>query len=151
MKNEPIFHWDENTGVSSCLLSDGERVYTGFARCHPDDEDMKGEKTGCEIALRRAKIAALRGYRDELKIRLSALNQYYHSMNMSYRFNEKSYENKMLQSQIRVIKNELDTTNEIIAELEYDLSRYLNEKDEFYKKIRRHRKIESLLQKDAND
>ena len=100
MINEPIFHWDEETGVSSCILSDGERVYTGFAHCHPNDEDMKGEKTGCEIALRRAKIAALRGYRDELKIRLSALNQYYHSMNMSHRFNEKSYENKMLQRQI---------------------------------------------------
>ena len=139
MKHEPIFHWDENTGVSSCLLSYGERVYTGFARCHPDDEDMKGEKTGCEIALRRAKIAALRGYRDELKIRLSALNQYYHSMNMSYRFNEKSYENKMLQRQIRQIKFDLDTTKEMIASEEENLRAYIKQKDEFYTKTRMRR------------
>ena len=139
MKNEPIFHWDEDTGVSSCLLSDGERVYTGFARCHPDDEDMKGEKTGCEIALRRAKIAALRGYRDELKIRLSALNQYYHSMNMSYRFNEKSYENKMLQRQIRQIKFDLDTTKEMIATEELSLRTYIKSKDVFYTQTRKRR------------
>ena len=88
MKNEPIFHWDETSGKAACIVSDGEKVYTGFAQCHPDDRDMTSEKTGCEIALRRAKINALRGYRDELKIRLSALNQYYHSMNMSNRFNE---------------------------------------------------------------
>ena len=103
MKNEPIFTWDEVFGRASCILSDGDRIYTGFAQCHPDDGDMASEKTGCEIALRRARINALRGYRDELKIRLSALNQYYHSMNMSHRFNEKSYENKMLQRQIRQI------------------------------------------------
>lgn len=139
MKNEPIFTWDENTGISSCLLSDGERVYTGFARCHPDDEDMKGEKTGCEIALRRAKIAALRGYRDELKIRLSALNQYYHSMNMSYRFNEKSYENKMLQRQIRQIKFDLDTTKEMIAGEELSLRAYIKSKDVFYTQTRKRR------------
>lgn len=139
MKNEPIFHWDEDAGVSSCLLSDGEKIYTGFARCHPDDEDMKGEKTGCEIALRRAKIAALRGYRDELKIRLSALNQYYHSMNMSYRFNEKSYENKMLQRQIRQIKFDLDTTKEMIATEELGLRAYIKSKDVFYTQTRKRR------------
>ena len=139
MKNEPIFHWDEEAGVSSCILSDGERVYTGFAHCHPDDEDMKGEKTGCEIALRRAKIAALRGYRDELKIRLSALNQYYHSMNMSHKFNEKSYENKMLQRQIRQIKFDLDTTKEIIAGEEQSLMAYIKSKDVFYTQTRKRR------------
>ena len=139
MKNEPIFHWDEETGVSSCILSDGERVYTGFAHCHPDDEDMKGEKTGCEIALRRAKIAALRGYRDELKIRLSALNQYYHSMNMSCTFNEKSHENKMLQRQIRQIKFDLDTTKEMIAGEELSLRAYIKSKDVFYTQTRKRR------------
>lgn len=139
MKNEPIFNWDEEAGIASCILSDGEKVYTGFAQCHPDDEDMKGEKTGCEIALKRAKINALRGYRDELKIRLSALNQYYYSMNMSHRFNEKSYENKMLQRQIRQIKFDLDTTKEIITTEELSLRAYIKSKDVFYTQTRKRR------------
>ena len=139
MKNEPIFNWDEETGIASCILSDGEKVYTGFAQCHPDDEDMKGQKTGCEIAFRRARINALRGYRDELKIRLSTLNQLYHSMNISYRFNEKSYENKMLQRQIRQINFDLATAKEMIATEQENLRTYIKEKDEFYTKTRMRR------------
>ena len=95
--------------------------------------------TGCEIALRRARINALRGYRDDLKIRLSALNQYYHSMNMSHRFNEKSYENKMLQRQIRQIKFDLDTTKEMIAGEELSLRAYIKSKDVFYTQTRKRR------------
>lgn len=140
MKNEPIFNWDEESGIASCILSDGEKVYTGFAQCHPADEDMKGQKTGCEIAFRRARINTLRGYRDELKIKLATLNQLYYSMNMSYRFNEKSYENKMLQRQIRQITFDLATAKEMIATEQENLKRYIKEKDEFYTKTRMRRK-----------
>lgn len=139
MKHEPIFNWDEETGISSCILSDGEKIYTGFAQCHPDDSDMKGQKTGCEIAFRRARINALRGYRDELKIQLKALNQLYYSMNISYRFNEKSYENKMLQRQIRQINFDLATAKEMIATEQESLRAYIKEKDEFYNKTRMRR------------
>lgn len=132
MKHEPIFNWDEETGVASCILSDGEKVYTGFAQCHPDDEDMKGQKTGCEIAFRRAKINALRGYRDELKIQLKALNQLFYSMNKSKKFNSKSYENRMLQRQIRMINFDLTTTKEMIASEEQNLRAYIKSKDVFY-------------------
>lgn len=140
MKNEPIFNWDEEAGISSCIVSDGEKVYTGFAQCHPDDEDMKGQKTGCEIAFRRARINALRGYRDELKIQLKALNQLYYSMNRSTKFNEKSYENKMLQRQIRMINFDLTTTKEMITTEQENLRTYIKEKDEFYNKTRMRRK-----------
>ena len=136
MKHEPIFNWDEDAGVASCILSDGEKVFTGFAQCHPDDKDMSSEKTGCEITFRRARINALRGYRDELKIKLKALNQLFYSMNRSYRFNEKSYENKMLQRQIRMIDFDLTTTKEMIATEEQSLRQYLSDKDKFYTKTR---------------
>ena len=140
MKNEPIFSWNEETGTASCILGNNEKIYTGFAQCHPDDTDMKGEKTGCEIAFRRARINALRGYRDELRIQLKALNQLYYSMNRSTKFNEKSYENKMLQRQIRQINFDLDTVKDMIATEQKNLCSYIKEKDEFYKKTRMRRK-----------
>lgn len=136
MKNEPIFTWDEESGVASCILSDGEKIYTGFAQCHPDDNDMKGEKTGCEIAFKRARIHALRGYRDELKIKLSTLKQLYYTMNRSKHFNPKSYENRMLQRQLRMINFDLDTVKEILATEEQNLREYLKNKDDFYVKTR---------------
>ena len=37
MKHEPIFSWDEETGIASCILTDGEKVYTGIAQCHDGD------------------------------------------------------------------------------------------------------------------
>ena len=98
---------------------------------------MKSEKTGYEIAQRRAEINMLKSYiSNELKPRLRALKQLYYSMNRNKKFNENSYENYMLQRQIHLIKNELDTTKEIIAELEEDLITYIDSKDKFYKKIR---------------
>ena len=144
MKIEPIFNWDGKIGMASCILSDGEKTYIGFAQCHPDDMDMAGEKTGCEIAFRRAKIKALKGYRDELKIQLKALNQLYYSMNRSNKFNEKSYENKMLQRQLNRINFDLDTVKEMITNEKQSLSKYLNEKEEFYKKIRKNRKKDKI-------
>lgn len=139
MKHEPIFNWDEETGIASCILSDGEKVYTGLAQCHPDDEDMKGQKTGCEIAFRRAKINALRGYRDELKTQLKALNQLFYSINKSKKFNSKSYENRMLQRQIRMINFDLTTTKEMIASEEQSLRAYIKSKDVFYVQTRKRR------------
>lgn len=101
---------------------------------------MMSEKTGCEIAFRRAKIHALQGYKEILKNKLSSLNQLYYSMKHSTHFNEKSYENKMLQRQIRLITFDLDTTKEIIATEQQNLKEYIDKKDEFYKHTRERRK-----------
>ncbi len=144
MKNEPIFNWDAETGTAACSLSDGKKIFTGLAQCHPDDIDMASEKTGCEIAFKRAKINALREYRDELKASLKALNQFYYSINKSKQFNEKSYENRMLQRQIRTINFDLATTKEIIASEQQNLRQYIEEKDKFYVKIRKNRNKANL-------
>ena len=141
MKHEPIFSWDEEQGLASCILTDGKQVYTGIAQCHPEDVDMMSEKTGCEIAFKRAKIETLRALRDELKIRLSTLKQLYHSMNISHRFNENSYENKMLQRQIRSINFDLTTTKEILASEEQSLRAYIKSKDIFYTQTRKRRQM----------
>ena len=102
---------------------------------------MESEKTGCEIAFKRAKISALRGYRDELKIRLKTLNQFYSTINQSKRFNENAYENKMLRRQIRLINFDLDTINEMIDSEYKSLLAYTHEKNDFYNKVRQQRKI----------
>ena len=83
MKNEPIFTWDEDKLMASCIITDKNQTFIGIAQCHPEDSDMASEKTGCEIAFRRAKINALRYFRDELIITLKAYNQLYYSMNQS--------------------------------------------------------------------
>ena len=138
MKYEPALVYED--GIASCVLNDGEKVFCGMATCHPDDRDMMNEKTGYEIAFRRAKIEYMRHYRDTLKIQLKALKQLYYSMNQSKRFNPKSYENKMLQRQIHMIELDLTTAKEMLTNEKQRLNEYISEKDKFYVAVRRRRK-----------
>lgn len=139
MAKEPYFEWDKETGTAICILTDGEREFFGEAICHDDDLDMMNEKTGCEIAFRRAKIKAFKEKKRDLKLQLAALNQAYYSMNRSKNFNPKSYENRMLRRQIHLINSDLATFKEMITTEEQNLRTYITEKDKFYKHIRHNR------------
>lgn len=56
-KYTPEFTWDEETGIAICIITDDkQRTFIGEATCHPDDTDMRSERTGCELAFRRAKL-----------------------------------------------------------------------------------------------
>lgn len=140
-KNKPLFTWDAETGTATCTVKgDRNEIYTGIAKCHPDDKDMMSEKTGCEIALRRARIQAEKAYINELKISLKALQQLYYSMNTSTKFNPKSYEYKMLNRQINSIKLYLEVAKENVEIEQNDLRDFITKKESFYSLVRKNRK-----------
>lgn len=140
MRHEPQFFWDEETGVAKCVISNGYSTFTGTAVCAEQDQDMKSEKTGCEIAAQRALIQYLTHIRDyELKPQLKSLLQLYNVMKHSSNFNEKSYENKMLQRQIRLIETDLATIKEELATAKQNLKEYIEKKDKFYVNTRKRR------------
>lgn len=134
---EPIFTWDEQSGLATCILTDGDNVYIGTAQCSEQDQDMKSEKTGCYIAECRAQINYLTHVRDnELKPALKALNILYYSMNQSKQFNSNSYENKMLQRQIHALEFDLTVVKDMLAQEKQNLKEYLNQKAKAYARIR---------------
>ena len=140
MRKEPYFEWNEDMGLTTCIFEDNKgRIFVGTATCHPDDEDMKSRRTGEEIAFRRARIELIKAMREEVKIELRVLNQLYYSMNQNTRFNSKSYENKMLQRQIRMKTFDLDTIKEMLTTEQQSLKKLIQEKDDFYKQVRNHR------------
>lgn len=141
----PWFAFDEISGVATCILYDGTKTYCGSAMCHPDDRDMISEKTGQEIAYRRAEIEALKGYREEIKIELKTLKQLYFSMNRSKYYDNKHYEARMLLRHIKMKETDLDTVKTYINNKQTSLKDYINEKDEFYKKIRHNREVEDSI------
>jgi hypothetical protein len=142
MKQEPIFNWDPEEGVASCIIKYKNQTFCGVAMCHEEDKDMMSEKTGMEIAYRRATIDYLKYVRDmELKPALKALKQLYYTMKHSTHFNPKSYENSKLQRHIRMYEFDLETINEIIIDERKNLKDYIDKKDEFYKKTRIGRQI----------
>ena len=139
MNNEPIYTWDQENGIATCTIVSDFGKFITSSHCHPDDMDMANEKTGCNYAYKRAYIKVLQAYKKELKIQLGALNQLYYSMNRSKYFNPKSYENKMLQRQIRQRQEDIEYTNNAIKEAKNKLNYIINEKDKFYKNIRKNR------------
>ena len=142
MKQKPIFNWDPEEGVASCIIKYKNQTFCGVAMCHEGDKDMMSEKTGMEIAYRRATIDYLKYVRDmELKPALKALKQLYYTMKHSTHFNPKSYENSKLQRHIRMYEFDLETINELIVDERKNLKDYINKKDEFYKKTRIGRQI----------
>ena len=142
MKQEPIFNWDHEEGIASCIIKYKNQTFCGVAMCHEEDKDMMSEKTGMEIAYRRATIDYLKYVRDmELKPALKALKQLYYTMKHSTHFNPNSYENSKLQRHIRMYEFDLETINELIVNERKNLKDYIDKKDEFYKKTRISRQI----------
>ena len=137
---KPFFDFDKESGTAVCVLEKNGKLFLGEAFCHQDDRDMLSEITGCEIANARANIKYLIHIRDnEIKPALFALKQYYYSINKSKKFNEKSYEFKMLKRQICKLENDLNTIqNEIKEEKEF-LKTYIDGKNKIFEKIRARR------------
>lgn len=139
-KIKPIFHYDKETGCSTCVIETKYGKFSGTACCHPDDMDMASEKVGCEIAYSRAAIDSLKYERDNIiKPSLKALKQLYYSMRHSKKFNPKSYENKMLKRQIENWEMDLNNINTMIKSENDWIRDYINTKEILYTNIRNNR------------
>ena len=138
----PIMYWDEETGVSQCVITanDGS-IHIGKAVCAPQDRDMLSEKTGAAIAEMRANIAYLRHSRDySIKPELKSLKRFWNTINCSKYYDANSYPVQMLLRSIQRYENDLTTINEEIAELKENLKTYMTQKGIFYQKVREYRK-----------
>ena len=139
--NKPIFEFDKKSGLSSCIIvTKQSKTFVGTAQCHPEDMDMNSQFTGIAIAEMRAQIYALKDIRDnELIPELRALKQLHGSMKHSSKFNPKSYENIMLQRQIRQKESAIADVRELIGLRQEELRRFIYEKEKCYQGIRKHR------------
>ncbi len=140
MKHEPHFYFNSDDGSSMCIIETKNKTFVGTAYCAEADRDMMSEKVGCEIAYHRAIIKCLNSHRDELKIKIAALQEYYYTMNKSKYFDKKSYPIRRLDRQIELLTDELETTKELVKKEQDFLKHYMEDKAEFYTKIRKNRK-----------
>lgn len=141
MKYVIDYAFDKESGVTTCEICNKTTgdLWVGAAICHSDDNDMMSEKTGKEIAFRRAEIAALQWQKQQLKVELKSLKQLYYSMDRSKKFNPKSYEARMLRRQISQREDDIAGFTEIIEIKKLDLKDFIDSKDEFYQTVRKNR------------
>lgn len=134
------YDWYEETGQAVCTIVDKGKIYQGFAWCKEEDRDMMSSKTGLTIAEYRAHIAQSKGIRDnEIKPGLAALKQAKYAINQSKHFNENSYEYRMLEQQIKNYEQDLIFIKNTIALQKANLNQYMQNKADFYNKIRKNR------------
>ena len=60
MKMRVKFTQSDNNETTFCTIKYGDEVYTGLAKCHPEDMDFANTLTGQEIAYKRALAAMLK-------------------------------------------------------------------------------------------
>ena len=137
-KSKPEFTWDEENKIATCVLTDEKkRVFVGEASCHENDLDMASERTGCELAFRRAKLQYLRTVRDaDIKPALKALKHLYGCMAHSTKFSAKSYEAKTIRKHIHQLEFELATIKEMIAYEYQGITDYIKGKEKIYIRLR---------------
>lgn len=134
------YEYNDTIGMSICTIIDKGKTYQGFAWCSKEDQDMKNEKTGLTIAEFRAHIAQAKGIRDnEIKPGLAALKQAKYAINQSKYFNKNSYEYRMLEQQINNYEEDLIFIKNTIALQKAKLKQYMDQKKDFYEKIRKNR------------
>lgn len=144
MKNKNNYLFDPDTGVATYIYEYEGQYFTGIAHCSPEDKDMQNEYTGIWIAQLRAEIKLLQYRRNELKHRLTALNQYYYSVNKSKKYDSHGYMENMLQHQIKNTQEELENTKSDLKDCQHFLREYIKSKDDFYKAVRKQRKKDNI-------
>ena len=141
---EHNYLYDKDSGVSTYIIEYEGQYFTGIAHCAPEDADMQNEKTGINIAERRAIIKLFQYRRNELKHKLAALNQLYYSVNKSKKYDSHGYMENMLEHQRQQIQDELNLMKNTLKDEQEELKQYIDNKDKFYKRVRANRKKDNI-------
>ena len=129
------FYTEDN--ICYCEIMYNDQKFVGSAKCHPDDLDMKSDRTGYFIAEVRANIAKLRWCRDyEILPMVKYYKHFYDCVSHSSKFNPETYEAKMIKKELRRWESELALVRDTIqSEREY-LREYIDTKEKVYQRIR---------------
>lgn len=133
MKN-PIFDYNKETGETSCIITDGQNIFYGIAKCHPNDKKYQSEYTGCAIAEQRAKIKILQHIKNnEIIPQIQAYEHLISTMLKSSNFNSHSYEFNRIKAEY---DNLLIKYTKIKNKIKYQkgcLKDYINDRDRMNK------------------
>lgn len=131
------YQYNEEHGNSYFYIEYNGLSMCGQAKCHPDDTDMKSERTGLTIAEARAHIQMLKAKKKyEIQPKIDVLYHLLTNIQSSKNHNPKAYESCMLRSQLAHWEGQLAEINADIADEEKYLKEYVDQKDKLYRKLR---------------
>lgn len=130
------FYTDEE--YSYCEIIYKNITFTGHAKCHEDDYDMKSERTGYSIAEIRANIQKLTWIRDyEILPAYNNFKHFYNCLTNSPKSNKESYEIKRVYKEFKRLEYELRAIRKAIKDEREYVRNYINKKEELYQRLRK--------------
>lgn len=136
-----MIKFETNDKQTTCYITYNGITVSGTAKCHPDDEDMLSERTGCNIAEQRATIELLKLIRkieiDPVVKELKHL-KFCIENNPNYKCN--SYEHRIVCKQLYRALMKLEMNKEDIRNKKAALKEYIEVKERLYQRIRKGKK-----------
>lgn len=127
------------TDGTECVVTikEGANIFTGRAKCHPEDKEFFSTYTGYIIAEMRAKIAQIQHYKNTVvRPKLKTLEDLKKSFNCAKLHDKTSYESKLVDRLIENEKINLQTCYSAISSLKEDIKVFIAAKESFYNQIR---------------
>jgi len=124
---------------TTCNRKVHDKVYTGMAKCHPNDYDFENELTGQHYAYVRSLLSEMRAQRDTLKAELKSLNHLYDILAQNDKVSKRSIECYTIRRQIKLKERDLQDMKDLIKETQSNLRNTINTKDKLYNVIRKQR------------
>ncbi|MCF0125095.1 MAG: hypothetical protein HUJ68_04950 [Clostridia bacterium] len=134
------YYFNEKTGEATYIYKYKNQEFVGKAFCSKEDKDFCSELLGIKIAELRAYVKYLKVKKEDLKNRLSTLEGVVNNMKTSKDFDITSNYGKKLQFSICDCKRELQEVKRLIKEIPKSLDMELEQREDFYNKIRNKRK-----------
>ena len=135
------FNYNKDTGYAHCEIKYNNITFTGDAKCLPEDKDFESERTGCFIAEVKANIKKLKYIRKNLRQELKGLTNFQKRLECCNNYNKDNFESKRLRKEIYMYQEQINSLTQAINDEEAYLSKYIKDKDSFYKKMRSHRAV----------
>jgi hypothetical protein len=96
--NNITFNYNE--GYAHCEIKYDNIIFTGDAKCLPDDNDFESERTGCFIAEMKANLKKLKYIRKNLKKEQKGLLNFQKRLECCKNYDADSFEAKRLRKEI---------------------------------------------------
>lgn len=103
--------YNEDTGLSKVTLATDLGEFTGYSKLHPEDKEIASHYAGCRYAEMRAGIKYMKAKARIVKYQLEPLNRIYKSLIQMNSFDNDNKGAKMLEKEIYLLEDELETFN----------------------------------------
>lgn len=128
-------YFTEQTGTSSCTVQHKGKIYTSFAKLHPDDAEKVSRFAGCEIAEIRAEIKALKAELKQEREKCEEVRKFVMACTQYAKWNKEDSSAKAVYRQLNRRIKKVNQLINMINEKELKIMRLIGQRDAVIKAL----------------